>query len=214
MSQFQGFFPETIDFLWGIRFNNNREWFAEHKGEYQHFLLEPMKALAANVAQDYDGEDGSKLHISRIYKDMRMHPTTFYKESLWFCLRKPGNSWLERPCLCFEVRPEGYRYGFIMVHPKAATMEAFRIKLADHGERFLSLVRRAEKESGLRLDGDRYARPKPCEDASLAPYFGMKNLYALRDCAPDELLYSADLEAEVRRCLKAWKPVYDFCQDL
>ena len=27
---FQGFTPETIDFLWGIRMNNNREWFLEH----------------------------------------------------------------------------------------------------------------------------------------------------------------------------------------
>ena len=24
---FTGFTPETIDFLWGIRMNNNRDWF-------------------------------------------------------------------------------------------------------------------------------------------------------------------------------------------
>ena len=24
---FEGFSPETFDFLWGIRMNNNREWF-------------------------------------------------------------------------------------------------------------------------------------------------------------------------------------------
>ena len=214
MSEFHGFFPETIDFLWGIRFNNNREWFTEHKQDYQQYLFEPMKALSAAVAEDYDGEDGSKLHLSRIYRDMRMHPTTFYKESLWFCLRRPGASWLERPCLCFEVRPEGYRYGFIMVHPKAAMMDAFRIKLADHAEAFLQIVEKAERESGMRLSGDCYARPKPCEDARLAPYFALKNLYALRDLPPDDLLYSADLEQEVRRILRAWKPVYDFCQDL
>lgn len=28
---FTGFTPETIDFLWGIRMNNNRDWFLEHK---------------------------------------------------------------------------------------------------------------------------------------------------------------------------------------
>ena len=43
---FQGFSPETIDFLWGIRFNNNRDWFTLHKQEYQATLYEPMKALA------------------------------------------------------------------------------------------------------------------------------------------------------------------------
>ena len=30
-SEFAGFSPETFDFLWGIRLNNNKEWFAEHK---------------------------------------------------------------------------------------------------------------------------------------------------------------------------------------
>ena len=27
---FEGFYPETIDFLWGIRMNNNRDWFTAH----------------------------------------------------------------------------------------------------------------------------------------------------------------------------------------
>ena len=27
---FEGFSPETVDFLWGIRMNNNRDWFLEH----------------------------------------------------------------------------------------------------------------------------------------------------------------------------------------
>ena len=40
---FTGFYPETIDFLWGIRLNNNREWFEAHKADYQRFLWEPMK---------------------------------------------------------------------------------------------------------------------------------------------------------------------------
>ena len=28
---FQGFTRETVDFMWGIRFNNEREWFMAHK---------------------------------------------------------------------------------------------------------------------------------------------------------------------------------------
>ena len=30
---FQGFTPETIDFLWGIRMNNNRDWFTANKSK-------------------------------------------------------------------------------------------------------------------------------------------------------------------------------------
>ena len=52
---FTGFYPETIDFLWGIRLNNNREWFEAHKADYQRFLWEPMKALAADVEAAFTG---------------------------------------------------------------------------------------------------------------------------------------------------------------
>ena len=35
---FEGFSPETIDFLWGIRMNNNREWFQANKKTYVDFV--------------------------------------------------------------------------------------------------------------------------------------------------------------------------------
>ena len=85
---FQGFSPETIDFLWGLRFNNNREWFSEHKQIYQSKLYTPMKELAAAVEVPFLGIDGMRMHVSRIYRDMRMHPPTPYKESLWICIRQ------------------------------------------------------------------------------------------------------------------------------
>lgn len=32
---FQGFTQGTTDFLWGIRFNNERSWFLAHKEEFR-----------------------------------------------------------------------------------------------------------------------------------------------------------------------------------
>ena len=31
---FTGFTGETVDFMWGIRFNNERDWFEAHKQIY------------------------------------------------------------------------------------------------------------------------------------------------------------------------------------
>lgn len=211
--KFEGFSPETIDFLWGIRFNNNREWFMEHKEQYQRTLYEPMKALANEVASVFDQTEGLRLHVSRIYKDMRMHPSTFYKDSLWFCLRRDGGSWLSHPCLCFEVRPEGYRYGFLYLAPTSADMDALRTKISDHADEFLAMVKKAEKESGIALDADRYKRPKPCKNEKVAEFYGMKNLMAIRDCPPDDLLFSAELVQELQRALLAWLPVHEFCRE-
>ena len=84
--------------------------------------------------------------------------------------------------------------------------------MTDHADQFLSLVQKTEKESGIQLGGDPYKRPKPCADPRLAPYFGLKNFMAIRDCPPDELLYSPALAEEVRRVLLAWLPVHEFFQ--
>ena len=46
---FNGFSQETVDFMWGIRFNNNREWFQAHKAEYQTHFQQPMTALADDL---------------------------------------------------------------------------------------------------------------------------------------------------------------------
>ena len=46
---FQGYRQETLDFLWGIRFNNDRTWFQAHKEEYLRCLYEPTAALGEEV---------------------------------------------------------------------------------------------------------------------------------------------------------------------
>ncbi|MBQ3356300.1 MAG: DUF2461 domain-containing protein [Oscillospiraceae bacterium] len=211
--EFTGFTPETMDFLWGIRFNNNREWFAEHKTQYQQTLYEPMKALAKALAPSFADAPGLELHLSRIYRDMRMHPDTFYKDSLWFCFqRRTKGGILEHPNLCFELRPEGYRYGFLLYATRAIQMQELRGRMAEQPDRFLKMVKKAEKISGIVLDGDRYAKPKPCPDERLLPYFTMKNLMAIEDRPPDDILFSADLVDMLRNALTAWLPVLEFLE--
>lgn len=204
---FNGFSPQTIDFLWGIRFNNNREWFQAHKEEYQRVLYEPMKALAAQVGQPFAAIPQLRVKLSRIYRDMRMHPPTPYKETLWFCVRRESGPWLEQPCLFFELSPESYRYGFLLYHLKAASAEALRGRLLENADAFLAAVERAERVTELKLWGDTYARPKPCADARLAPYFRLKNYMAYVDRPADALLFSPELAQEVQRVLLAWHPV-------
>lgn len=104
---FTGFTPETIDFLWGIRMNNNREWFLEHKSQYTSTLYEPMKALGQELFQPFLSRSGDVLKVSRIYRDARLHHAEPYKESLWICIRKDVEWWAENPCLYFEIRQIG-----------------------------------------------------------------------------------------------------------
>ncbi len=206
------FSPETMDFLWGIRFNNDRTWFAAHKEQYLRTLYEPMKALSQAVAAPFlAADDQMRVHLSRIYRDMRMHPPTYYKDSLWFCIQRPGGPWLDQPNVCFEINPEGYRYGFLFWNARVKPMAELRQRMNEDPERFLSLLRRAERKSGLRLDGDHYAKPKPCTDERLLPYFRLKNFFALEERPADELLFSDTLADFLQEKLLPWLPMCDYC---
>ena len=157
---FNGFTPATIDFLWGIRFNNNRDWFQQHKSEYQRDLYEPMLALAQAVREQFSIE-GTILKTSRIYRDVRYSGGIPYKEHLWFCIRQDNVFWSEHPSLYFQIEPEGGSCGFIHYAPKAALMNLYRKKLMDKPDDFLKLTERLERDGRFQDMSARYKRPKP-----------------------------------------------------
>ena len=53
---FTGFTDETVDFMWGIRFNNERTWFEAHKEIYLNHFYRPMQALGAEIYEFIRGE--------------------------------------------------------------------------------------------------------------------------------------------------------------
>ena len=208
---FTGFSPETIDFLWGIRLNNNRTWFMDHKQAYQKTLYEPMKALAQEVFEPFRDVPNMAYKVSRIYKDARMHPSVPYKESLWLSMRPDNLPWSEQPTLYFEIRPEGYSYGFILWKPRMEMMEKFRSMLLAKPEEFPQLINTVSTASGIPFHGESYYRKKPCPMEELKPWFNLKNILMDVDRGPDELLFSADLAAEVTKTLQALYPLYEYC---
>ncbi len=208
---FKGFSPETIDFLWGIRLNNNREWFMEHKAEYQKTLYEPMKELAQEVFAPFRDVPNMDFKLSRIYKDARMHPAVPYKESLWLSMRPEGMVWSEQPTLYFEIRPEAYSYGFILWKPKTEMMAKYRAMLQARPQEFLSLVKSVSDASGIPFGAEMYYRKKPCPDPELEPVYNIKSIMMDVDRSPDDLLFSPDLAGEVIRTLQALYPLYEYC---
>ena len=208
---FQGFTPETFDFLWGIRMNNNRDWFMSHKQQYVDTLYEPMKALGKELFEPFLDAPGNVLKVSRIYRDARMHPVEPYKESLWICIRQDVEWWAENPCLFFEICPEGISYGFILWSPKTSTLEEFRKYISAKPDAFLQLIEKTEKATGLPVTAALYKRPKATDNPALEPYFAWKgNIACVREEAPSEELFSPALAQRVRELFLQLRPLYDY----
>ncbi len=212
---FKGFTPETIDFLWGIRMNNNREWFLEHKKDYVQNLYEPMKDLGKDLFQPFMDRPGNLLKVSRIYRDARLHHPLPYKESLWICIRRDVQWWAENPCLYFEIRPEGVSYGLIWWQPKVAVLKEFRQVIRANPEAFLSLVKKTEKQTGVPISANLYKRPPQlAEDARLEPYFAWKgNIACVVDEPVGEGLFGPQLGLRAGAFLEKLIPLYEYlCQ--
>ena len=168
---FTGYSPETVDFLWGIRMNNNREWFMAHKPEYVKYLYEPMKALGWELFQPFLHSSGEIYKVSRIYRDARMHHPLPYKESLWICIRQDVEWWAENPCLYFEINPEGIDYGFFIWKMRPAAMKDFRRSISAAPDEFLRIVHQVESATGMTVSAKEYARPEKCEDPRLERFY-------------------------------------------
>ena len=208
---FTGFTPETIDFLWGIRMNNNREWFQEHKKDYVNHLYEPMKALGKELFEPFLDRPGNLLKVSRIYRDARMHPPEPYKESLWICIRQDVEWWAENPCLYLEINPDEVHYGFFIWKMRTSAMEEFRSYISAYPDEFLKLIGDTEKAVGQPITAELYKRPKPCPDPRLEPYFTWKGQIACtRSIAPGEAMFGPGLKDEVADFFEKLTPLYEY----
>lgn len=212
---FHGFSPETVDFLWGIRLNNNREWFLENKKQYTDTLYEPMKALAKELQPLFADLPDSLVKVSRIYRDARMHHPLPYKESLWISIRPNCQWWAEKPCLYFEINPDGVNYGFFYYKPGIPRLETFRSRIAAKPDDFLALMAQTEEAVGQPVTAVSYKRPKVSEDPRLSEYFGWKEQIA---CVREEPFgpetFGPELKDRVADFLEKLIPVYQYFNNL
>ncbi len=208
---FEGFSPETVDFLWGIRMNNNRDWFLEHKKDYVNYLYEPMKALGQELFRPFLDKPGNLLKVSRIYRDARLHHPLPYKESLWICIRQDVPWWGENPCLFFEICPEGVSYGFFLWQPRVGTLEDIRRDMAERPREFLELIQQTEKATGLPITAETYKRPKEAPIPELTPYYGWRrNISCVVEEPVSEAIFGPELGQRAGEFLTKLIPLYDY----
>ena len=211
---FQGYTQETVDFMWGIRFNNEREWFLAHKEDYQKHLLEPTRALGEQV---YEGLRGMLPHeplllkVSRIYRDARrLRGRGPYKDHLWFCVRTGDKDWTGRPTFYFEIAPEYYSYGMGFWQARAELMELFRRDLQERPDEFGRLVRLFNRQREFVLTGDSYARSKGEVSDLLRPWFQKKSLSLSHELPLDEKIFRPELAEEILAGFKTLVPFYKY----
>lgn len=194
---FTGYSEKTLDFMWGIRFNNNREWFTAHKNEYLQHLYQPTLDLGYEVYDRFQ-DKFPKLHLAphvcRIYRDARrLHGRAPYKDHLWFSLRPRNYVCTRHPVFWFEITPEGWSYGVGFWTAPAQTMAALRRDIDENPNRLEKLARRLQKNTTFQLQGQDYARKKGDPSPLLSPWYNKKDISIGCNRPFDSFLYSPQL---------------------
>ncbi len=212
---FQGFSQEAVDFLWGIRFNNERGWFEARKEEYLTLVAGPMRELGEQVHAAVEEEFpklGLNLHVSRIYRDARrLHGRGPYKDHLWFTLRRPKEEWVSQPAFYFELAPEYYSMGMGWYDATPLTMAKLRARIDRDPAAMEKLMRKLNRQKELVLETEDYKRPRaPAPSKLLEPWYRARSFTICHNDKLTDELFSRDIVERLRQDFTFLLPYYDY----
>lgn len=212
---FEGFSQRTIDFLWDIRFYNEKNWFLEHKQEYQTLLAIPMKELAWEVYDSFCNQFqdlGLEPHVARIYRDARRtHGRGPYKDHLWFTLRPSiAGPWSDKPVFWFELAPEDWSYGLGYYCARPSTMAKLRARIDKRPQDLAKLARILEKQNEFKLDGASYARPKGDPGPLLRDWYNKKSFALIHTEPTGPSIFSPSLVPRLVQGYTFLVPYYQY----
>jgi uncharacterized protein (TIGR02453 family) len=145
-SGFDGFPPEGIAFLRGLKRNNDREWFQSRKHIYEEKVKAPMVELVTALMRemrDFAPEyvDDPKKAIFRIYRDTRFSKDKApYKTHIAAVMHRRGMSKNAGAGFYVSISPSEIEVCGGMYAPSPEELSAVRAQLAEEHGAFRSLI--------------------------------------------------------------------------
>ncbi len=217
---FQGFVPQTFEFLKGLKTNNTKAWFEEHRHEYEEFLLHPFENLVRDLIPYMVELDPTfeilplKKMISRINRDIRFtKDKSPYRPNMWLSFKRSTTDWKADPVYFFEIMPEIYRYGLGFYSPSKATMNALRWVIDEAPEEVRKFNILFSPNSCFELDGAQYKRPLKSSNPvppELVTWYQRKEIVVMCSRPIEPIVFLPDLMEEIRRGFTLLKPLYYF----
>jgi uncharacterized protein (TIGR02453 family) len=149
---FEGFSDETMTFLRDLEANNNREWFAEHKQDFDSYATFPMKCFIAALGERLHSQNelpdmvfDPVRSLYRIYRDTRFSkdktPYKTHIAAMFAYNNRPRNGVTgDFPGLYVQITPEEIWLGGGLYAPSSEQLRAVRHSIANDGKNYLRAV--------------------------------------------------------------------------
>jgi len=226
--EFNGISKQTLTFLRQLGQNNNREWFALHRSDYeQHYVL-PAQALVLALGPrlkklsggiNYDPNHTGRGSIKKIFTDQRYRDRPPYKT--WLDLifwEGPLKTKKDNSVLGVRLTPAGLWFFSGLKHFDGKVLKAYRSAVDDAklGPALKRARTQVEQRGDYRFPEPEYKQVPRGFDAGhpRADLLRMGAMYAFRcDKLPKEL-HSARLVDYAADRLKDMAPMHKWCVKL
>ncbi|WP_316364985.1 DUF2461 domain-containing protein [Candidatus Thiodiazotropha sp. CDECU1] len=199
MDRFKGFPPQTLPFLVALSHNNNREWFAENKQQYESSVREPALAFIEEMApklRDISTEfraiakkTGGSL--MRVYRDTRFSKDkTPYKNNIGIQFRHNLGKDVHAPGFYLHIEPGECFLGAGIWHPESKTLAKIRNFITDNPAAWQAALKENPFRRHFQLAGDSLIRPPRGfpPDHPLLEDLKRKDFIALKPFDSEEIL--------------------------
>jgi len=211
------FSEDTFAFLSKLGENNNRDWFNEHKPEYEQYVREPalafiraMRPELARFAPHFvavDKKVGGSL--MRVYRDVRFAKNKApYKTNIGIQFRHEVGKDVHAPSFYLHIEAGEAFVGAGIWHPDGETLKKIRCYIDAHPTRWLDAMNNTAFKKAFQMGGDSLKRaPKgyPMDHAMIED-LKRKDFIAIAPLIP-ELILEDDLVGFIASYFETAQPL-------
>ncbi|MES9864321.1 MAG: DUF2461 domain-containing protein [Candidatus Thiodiazotropha sp. LLP2] len=167
MHGFDGFPQQTLPFLQKLSRNNKREWFNNHKADYEAYIREPALVFIEEMAPKLKGIS-NQFHaiakksggsLMRVYRDTRFSKDkTPYKTNIGIQFRHLLGKDVHAPGFYLHIENSGCFLGAGIWHPESKTLGKIRNFIVDNPASWRKINQSNPFKSQFELSGESLKR--------------------------------------------------------
>ena len=214
------FSPATFDFLKKLNANNNRDWFDQHRQQYENAVRTPALDFIAAMADDIESLSSHFLAVPRkvggslmrVHRDVRFGKDKRpYKTNIGIQFRHTQGKDVHAPGFYVHLEPKECFLGVGIWHPDAPALNKIRMAVAENTGAWLKASRDRKFAKAYELAGDSLANaPRGyAKDHPLLEDLKRKDFIAITEFN-SKLATSTDFKPEVVKSFRSAVPYMKF----
>ncbi len=208
------FTAKTPEFIFENHVHDSKEWFHEHKSDYEKYVKEPFREFV-ELIEPYIKEIDAEIscdpkRLSRIYRDARYSKgMSVFRDYIWYTFSRTRENATSLPAFYFSVSPGGFDYGCGYYYTTTPTLVALR-KLVILGDYSFTAAKEAYiNQKVFNLGGDLYKKDRyPDQPEENKIWLNRKNIFLYSESKDFKTLYSKSLPQKIGEEFNRIAPVY------